>query len=1054
MRSPSATHSSKQGRIDSQYWRIHLAVSLMTLLRSFSFCLLFLFSAVSAPALNPSQLVSQYGHTAWRIQDGYFGGPIRSLAQTPDGYLWVGTQNGLFRFDGVRFVPMTRLAGQQAIITSLLAARDGGLWIGTLNGLSHWVNSKLIHLNASYLESLVEDENGAIWFLYDYLPGMPPPPGRLCRVIGMDIRCYGTEDGIPDMRYVRLVTDTRGNLWLAGASAIVQWNTASHTSTVYTTKELQSNAREGQPGVVALAANPNGSMLVGMDFQGPGGGLQQLVGGVWKPFRMPGLDGTSLDVAALLFDREGSLWIGTSGQGTYRVHGPRVEHFGSAEGLTSDYGILQLFEDREGNLWVPTNNGLDLFREFRVTTFSQHHGLDVSEVDSVLALRDGAVLAGSDRALATLSKEGVSFVRTGKGLPGNQVTSLFEDHTGQLWVGIDNKLSLYKDGKFRWINRNDGSPTGMVTGITEDIENNIWIETLLNSARSLLRIHDFKVEEEFPAPKIPAARRVVADPKGGIWLGLLDGNLARVRNGQAEIFHYPGSGKTGADVQQLTITPDGAVLGATSFGLIGWKNGKQRILNARNGLPCDSVHAALTDEAGNLWVYAKCGLVEIAARTVQEWWENSDTIVQPSLVLDVFDGAQPNRASFPGVARSVDGRLWFANTAALQMIDPAHLAVNTAPLPQVHVEEVVADRKMYPVQQGVRIPPLTRDLEIDYTALSLAIPQKVRFRYKLEGRDKDWQDPGTRRQAFYTDLPPRNYKFHVIACSSNGVWSQEGATLNFSILPAWYQENWFRFLCVATALFVVWSIYRLRVRQVARGLRVRFDERLAERTRIARDLHDTLLQTIQGSKLIADNALDPDADPAGMPRAMKQLSAWLGRATQEGRAVLNSLRSSTEQRNDLADALQHAIEECRLHSPIEASFSVVGNAEETHPIVRDDIYRISYEAIRNACAHSKATRLEVGLDYSQDLSVRVRDNGVGIDSTTAEKGRSGHFGLQGMRERAARIGSKLTVVSSPNSGTEVTLVVPGRIVFRQAPQHSVKKIRTRSDGLSITSDPN
>jgi len=221
----------------------------------------------------------------------------------------------------------------------------------------------------------------------------------------------------------------------------------------------------------------------------------------------------------------------------------------------------------------------------------------------------------------------------------------------------------------------------------------------------------------------------------------------------------------------------------------------------------------------------------------------------------------------------------------------------------------------------------------------------------------------------------------------------------------------------------------------------RFDERLAERTRIARDLHDTFLQTIQGSKLVADNALDPDADPAGMPRAMEQLSAWLGRATLESRAVLNSLRGSTEQRNDLGEALQHAIEECRLHSPIEASFSVVGTAEEMHPIVRDEIYRISYEAIRNACVHSMSTRLEVGLSYSQDLSVRVRDNGVGIDPAVLEKGKQGHFGLQGIRERAARIRGKLTVVSSPNSGTEVTLVVPGRIVFRTANHPRLGKIR-------------
>ena len=259
----------------------------------------------------------------------------------------------------------------------------------------------------------------------------------------------------------------------------------------------------------------------------------------------------------------------------------------------------------------------------------------------------------------------------------------------------------------------------------------------------------------------------------------------------------------------------------------------------------------------------------------------------------------------------------------------------------------------------------------------------------LEGRDNDWQDPGTRRQAFYTDLRPRKYTFRVIASSSNGVWNQEGATLNFSILPAWYQENWFRFLCVLTGLLLAWFLYRLRVRQVAAAMSVRFDERLAERTRLARELHDTFLQTIQGSKLLAENALDSATDAAGMRTTLQHLLVWLGRATQEGRAALNSLRSSTEQSNDLGDALQHAIEECRLGRAIEASFSVVGNAEEMHPIVRDEIFRISYEAIRNASVHSKCTRLEVGLNYSQDLSVRVRDDGVGIDPSvyiTAETG--------------------------------------------------------------------
>jgi signal transduction histidine kinase len=254
--------------------------------------------------------------------------------------------------------------------------------------------------------------------------------------------------------------------------------------------------------------------------------------------------------------------------------------------------------------------------------------------------------------------------------------------------------------------------------------------------------------------------------------------------------------------------------------------------------------------------------------------------------------------------------------------------------------------------------------------------------------------------------------------------------LDFSVAPAWYQTNWFLLLCVLTGTLLVWGLYRLRVRQIARILAVRFDERLAERTRMARELHDTFLQTIQGSKLVAEHALKSSDDHVRMVRAMEQLADWLGRATEEGRAALNSLRTSTTQRNDLADALRRATEECGTQSPMEVSFSVVGDAKEMHPVVRDEVYRIAYEAIRNACAHSRARRLDVALTYAQDLSLRVSDDGVGIDPSIADRGRDGHFGLQGMRERADRIGGKLTVVSSANSGTEITVVVPAGIVFK------------------------
>jgi hypothetical protein len=349
----------------------------------------------------------------------------------------------------------------------------------------------------------------------------------------------------------------------------------------------------------------------------------------------------------------------------------------------------------------------------------------------------------------------------------------------------------------------------------------------------------------------------------------------------------------------------------------------------------------------------------------------------------------------------------------------------------VHIEWVFADRKSYLPREDLQLPSLIRDLEIDYTALSLAVPQRVRFRYKLDGHDSGWDEPGTRRQAFYSDLRPGRYKFRVIACNNDGVWNETGASLDFSVAPAWYQTNWFRALCVVSGGFIVCLIHRLRVRQISRAIGARFDERLAERTRMARDLHDTFLQTIQGSKLVADHALKTTADPVRMRRALEQLSVWLERATQEGRAVLNSLRTATSQTNDLAEALRRVTKDDLIPNSMAVRFSVVGDAREMHPIVRDEIYRIGYEAIRNACMHSGASQLEVELRYAHDLALRVSDNGTGIDPAIADGGKDGHFGLQGMRERAARIGGNLSLGSSSNSGTEIKLIVPGGVIFRK-----------------------
>jgi signal transduction histidine kinase/ligand-binding sensor domain-containing protein len=985
-------------------------------------------------AVDPNRHISQYAHNAWTIQDGYLPGIVNSIAQTEDGYLWIGTSAGLVRFDGIRLIPWDAPGEPSAFssseITALLGSRDGSIWIAartsrTKQNLSHWTSQQLVNIpvESTGIWSILESRSGAVWI-----------PRPFCQVIGTGLHCYGRADGSPFDHGASLAEDTAGNLWVGGDIDIVRWKPGS--SSVYAPIGLKSN--RGIDGVDALAAADDGSVWAGMNQRGPDVGLQHLVQGQWKPWVTSGFDSSDLSVAALLMDRQGALWVGTNGQGIHRIYQDKVEHFRNADGLSSD-NVFKLYEDREGNVWAATGKGIDRFRDLRVATYSAVEGLCSSEVDSVLAAHDGTLWIGGDRALGALRQDHLSCVATGKGLPGNQVTSLFEDHEHRLWIGIDNSLTVYEKGGFTPINRRDGTGLGLVAGIAEDAEHSIWVVTA-GRRRELIRIADRIVQKELEAPQIPAPHNVAADLQGGIWLGLMNGDLARFRDGRMDTFHFNRA--VDSPVAQLSISADGAVLGATASGLIGWKNGKSQSLTGRNGLPCDAVNAFITDDKGTLWLYMRCGLAAIANTELQKWWDQPEAKLQLR-VFDALDGVQPGLAPFQGSARTTDGRLWFANGSMLQMIDPGRLA-NNAVAPLVHVENVIADQKRYAVGTFLRFPPTTRNLEIDYTAPAFAIPQKVRFRYRLEGHDAGWQEPGTRRQAFYSDLRPGRYRFQVIACNEDGVWNEVGATLDFSVAPAWYQTIWFLVACILVGLLTIWTVYRMRVRQVARALGARFDERLAERTRIARDLHDTLLQTIQGSKLVVDDALERPDDVVRVRRAVEQLSHWLRRAIQEGRTALNSLREPTTQSNDLAEALKRATEERQIQDPrMEVHFSVVGNPRELHPLVRHEVYHIGDETIRNAWTHSKGSRLEIELKYSSDLVLRVSDDGIGIDSTVLSQGKKGHFGLQGMRERVGRIGGKLTVASSGRAGTEVTVIVPGRVSFRKprnGPLESVKTI--------------
>jgi signal transduction histidine kinase len=481
------------------------------------------------------------------------------------------------------------------------------------------------------------------------------------------------------------------------------------------------------------------------------------------------------------------------------------------------------------------------------------------------------------------------------------------------------------------------------------------------------------------------------------------------------------------------------------------KNGHVATLTSRNGLPCDLVQWLMEDDASVFWLSTPCGLVRVARSELDAWFADMDTGKESkrmggATVFDNSDGVEIRTTAGgynPHVAKSPDGKLWFGTLQGVSVIDPLHLPFNKIP-PPVHIEQITADGQIYDARSSaiglVHLPPRIRDLQIDYTALSLVAPEKVVFRYKLEGMDANWQEAGTRRQAFYNNLPPGNYRFRVSASNNSGVWNEAGASVDFAVAPAYHQTTWFRLSVVAVVLALLAALYQLRLRQVARQFNVRMEERVNERTRIARDLHDTLLQSFQAALMRFHTV--SYLLPHRPDEAQKTLESVIEQARDaiiEGRNAVQGLRATTGITIELAQAMRALAEELAAdhaggNCP-DCRVQVEGTPRSLAPLLHDDIHRIASEALRNAFKHAQAKRIEVEVRYGlRQLRLRVRDNGKGMDpKLLTEGGRPGHFGLAGMHERAKLVGGKLAVRSGLSTGTECDLSIPASVAYAKTP---------------------
>jgi ligand-binding sensor domain-containing protein/signal transduction histidine kinase len=992
----------------------------------------------SAFPLNPNLDINQYAHTAWKTREGFTRGNIQAIAQTPDGYLWLGTDFGLLRFDGVKNVPWQPPAGQHLpseSIGSLLVARDGTLWIGALKGLASWKDGRLTRYpefadQYIFREGIVEDEEGIIW-----VGGIGSTTGKLCAIQNGKADCYG-RDGRFGRGVTGLFENSKGSLWVGTTDGIWHWKPG--TPKFYPLLN-QSN------GFQALGEDETGTLLIGMR-----NGISRFVDGRPKPYPLPGVP--PFGANEIMRDRDGSLWIGTSDRGLVHLHGGKADVYGSGDGLLTQ-DVNRLFQDREGDVWAATSSGLERFGDLVASTLTVKQGLSNDLVGAVLAARDGSVWLSTYSGLNQWRNGEITLPHTGTErvdgkLNGHNPQSLFQDSFGRIWIATSYEIGYLENGQVVSLK---GIPAGgAVLSMAEDSTGNMWIA---KDPIGLFQVFRGKVVHKFSWSSLGHTDNVsVLSPDtlhGGLWLGFHDGGLVYLKDGQVRAEYTAREGLGAGRVNDFRIEQDGTLWASTAGGLSRFKNGRIATLNSKNGLPCDSVHWLAEDDAGSFWVYSACGLLRVARSDLDAWATAVDKNVatKPNLLATVFGNFEGVRLLsdaghyHPQVAKTPDGRLWFLPWDGVSVVDPRHLPYNKLP-PPVHIEQITADHKTYPVSSNasgnVRLPPLIRDLQIDYTALSLVAPEKVLFRYKLEGWDRDWQDAGTRRQAFYSNLPPRDYRFRVMACNNSGVWNEAGASLDFFVAPAYYQSWWFRSFCVAAFLALLAAAYQLRLRQVARQFNMRLEERVNERTRIARELHDTLLQSFQGVLLKFHAVTYVLQDRPEVQKTLETVIDQARQAITEGRDAVQGLRSPTLTTSDIAQAISTFGEELATtptgqNSP-DFHVLVEGVPRDLAPLLRDEIYRITGEALRNAFRHAQAQRIEVEIRYDQrQLRLRVRDDGKGIDPTILNgRGRPGHYGLPGMHERAKLVGGKLAVWSELNSGTEAELSIPASIAYAKS----------------------
>lgn len=968
-----------------------------------------------AQAMDPDRAMSQYVRDRWGTEKGFPGGTVQAIGQTIDGYLWIGTDKGLVRFDGQTFRTFpdaSRTAPPISQVLGLTADTAGDLWV-RLGG------SKIVRYHAGQFEPVRPLET---W-----------------------------EDAVTAMARGR-----DGAVLLAGiVNGALRWN-GDRFETIAAGAFLPVRSS-----VISMGETENGTIWMGTQ----GEGLFYLSGARVTPVSK-GLPDQKINVILPVGNRD--VWVGTD-RGIVRWNGTELTSEGVAPALR-DVAALTMSVDRGSNLWIGTARGLLRFNALGVSALD---GGDRSRtaVTALFEDREGSLWIGTPRGIERLRDSTFTTYGTVEGLPSETGGPVHVDPEGRTWFAPSTGgLHWLKSGRV-------GSTT--TAGLSEDVvysiaggKGGLWVGrkrgglTHLSLQGQVATARRYRLADGLAEDSVYAVHE---SRDGTVWAGTLGGGASRLRDGTFTTFTV-ADGLASNTVTSIVDLADGTTWLGTPNGISGFSKGVWRSYATRDGLPSDDVTCLLEGSRGILWIGTDEGLALLDSGRVRVpaslpaslreqifgmaedgqgwlWVATSRRVLRVRLEPLLAAGVAPADVAEYGLSdglqstevvkrnRSVVGdpfgRTWFSMSRGLSVADPVRATRSSTPL-VARIEGVSVDGTGFDLEAARSIPPGPRRVTFSYSGVSLSAPDRIQFRYRLDDFDPGWSEPVSVREAVYTNLRPGTYRFRVLA-SSEGLWSGAETAVAIAIAPRVWQTGWFQLTSATICALILVGLYRLRLHRLTRQLSVRFDERLAERTRIAQDLHDTLLQGFLSASMQLHVAVDQIPTESSARARLGGVLDLMARVIEEGRNAVRGLRSPEHELDDLEQSFSRIRNELGIGDQIEFRVIGEGDMRPLNPMIRDDVYRIGREALVNAFRHSGAAVVEVGVQCARrELRVLVRDDGTGIDAEVVRTGREGHWGLSGMRERAERIGGRLTVWSRAGGGTEIELIVPGHIAFQSS----------------------